>query len=83
MSKVIDNISKLCTKIAIISEPEFAEVTKMAEDQINHSHPLKMGTAAKINEIGKKNMEIIEYMRKIKKAVNEIAEISKKKVIKY
>ncbi len=60
------NIHTICKKIVRITDAEIAGVEKIAQEQMNYMHPLKMATAAASRDRGKKNMEILKRLRELR-----------------
>ncbi len=66
----MSNIHTLCKKIARLTDAEIAGVERIAQQQMDYMHPLKMATAGKTQATGKKNMECLKRLRELRDLLN-------------
>ncbi len=60
------NIHTICKKISRITDAEIAGVEKIAQQQMNYIHPLKMASATKVHNTGVKNLECLKKLRELR-----------------
>ncbi len=60
------NIHTICKKITRITDAEIAGVEKIAKQQMDYIHPLKMATATKVHATGVKNLECLKKLRELR-----------------
>lgn len=65
-STSINDVGKICKAILKLTDYDFACVEEMAKEQMEYFHPLKNGTAQKLNKTGENNTKIIMALRKLK-----------------
>lgn len=65
MAKPYDVLT-LCRNAAHVSDEELAELEKVANEQVNYMHPLKHGTQAKQNALGRYNLRVIAAVRNLR-----------------
>lgn len=58
-----DKIHRICLAIKRLSESDFTDIEKLAEEQSNYTHPLKHGTANKLNDLGEYNQRVIRQLK--------------------
>lgn len=71
MSKQIQKISKVCASVLKITDEDFNEAQKMAEEQINYLHPLKIATQRKYNKMGRNNLKAIILLKDLKRTIED------------
>lgn len=62
----IEKVNKVCKAVKNLTEKDFKAVLNMAKEQSEYTHPLKMATASKLNDIGKYNFKVIEALKNLK-----------------
>ncbi len=66
----MSNIHTLCKKIARLSDADIAGVERIAQEQMDYMHPLKLAGAGKTQATGRKNMEILKRLRELRDLMN-------------
>lgn len=62
-------VHKICDLIQRLEDADIAHVKILAQDQAHYTHPFKNASAAKISEIGRRNLRIIDLIEQLKAAV--------------
>jgi sigma54-dependent transcription regulator len=63
-------VNKVCMAIQQLDDADIQEVLKMAKEQREYIHPLKSGTAGRINMAGNRNIKIVNKIISLKKLLN-------------
>ncbi len=64
------NIHTLCKKISRVTDAEIAGVEKIAKQQMDYIHPLRMASATKVHNTGAKNLECLKKLRELRDLLN-------------
>lgn len=85
----VTKVYSICSDVVELTDKDLLAVEKMAEEQINYTHPLKNGKANGINKKGKHNTRVLLALRALKKVIESGYDVDfkdkkskKKKIIK-
>jgi hypothetical protein len=62
----IQKVNKICKAVKNLTDEDFKAVLKMAKEQTEFIHPLKMATASKLNDTGNHNFKVIKALQNLK-----------------
>jgi hypothetical protein len=68
-SVAISNVSKTCKQILKLTDYDLKCCEEMAQEQIEYTHPLKMGKAQRLYQTGNNNMRIIEALKNLQEII--------------
>ena len=72
MKNGINEINKVCQAVSRLTDEDFEEVRKMAQEQSGYVHPLKNATAKKYNEIGEHNIRVVNALQDLRDVIKNI-----------
>ena len=77
---LIGLIRGISQKVLTITEEEFSLLEDIAKGQLEYSHPLKCGTAIRLQQLGEHNMKMIKVLREFKDVLEHAPKAARVKV---
>ena len=62
----INKINNICKSVKKLTDEDFKAVLDMAKEQSEYIHPLKSGTALRLNDLGSHNFRVIAALQHLK-----------------
>jgi hypothetical protein len=76
----IRKVNSICKSVLKLTDDDFTAVCDIAKEQSDYSHPLKMGTAARINDLGSHNQRVIAALKNLQDVIKAGEEAATRKV---
>lgn len=71
MANGIKKIDSVCKSLLAISEKDFREAEKTAQQQREYVHPFKHATAKWQHELGEHNAKVLAALRELQRVIRE------------
>lgn len=68
----IAKVNKICEAILKLTENDFKAVENMANEQLAYNHPLKYATAAKFNNLGTHNIQVLKGLKELHSTISSL-----------